>query len=62
MSNMSYCRFQNTLQDLNEAYNYLDRSDEDLGPEEARARNRLVKLCTDISEQFDSEHVLDGEA
>ena len=58
MTNMSYCRFQNTLKDLTEAYDYLDRSEKDLGPEEATARDKLVKLCTDISETFDAEHVL----
>ena len=43
MSNMSYCRFQNTVNDLDDcADNMSDRAD--LSDEEARARKRLIKI------------------
>ncbi len=56
MSNMSYCRFQNTLSDLRdcqEALNEgcLDRDDE-LSTEEREAALKLIKRCTKISEDF----------
>lgn len=52
MSNMSYCRFQNTLTDLREcesvledAYNF---SDIDLSQDEMRALKRLIPVCQSI--------------
>jgi hypothetical protein len=42
---MSYCRFQNTLPDLRDCY---ENWDEELSPEEEKARARLLKLCKDI--------------
>lgn len=47
MSNMSYCRFHNTLQDLKDCYEHMD--DEDLSEEEKKARDKLIKLCGDIN-------------
>ena len=46
MSNMSYCRFQNTLEDLRDCSDYLDEFD--LSEEEAKARKRLIKVCQSI--------------
>jgi hypothetical protein len=46
MSNMSYCRFENTLQDLRDCY---ESWDEKLTSEtEIKAKARLLKLCQDI--------------
>jgi hypothetical protein len=45
MSNMSYCRFQNTLSDLRDCAENLQ---DNLSPEETDARLRLVKLCIEI--------------
>lgn len=45
MGNMSYCRFQNTLGDLQDCY---DSMGEELSAEEERARKRLIKLCGNI--------------
>jgi hypothetical protein len=45
MSNMSYCRFQNTLSDLRECYDNLH---DVLGDDEARARQKLLRVCFDI--------------
>ena len=55
MSNMSYCRFQNTLQDLRDCYESMD--DKDLSDEEKRARRSLLKLCAKIADDY----VVDGE-
>jgi hypothetical protein len=46
MANMSYCRFQNTVQDLQDCYDHLD--DDDLSEAEQEARKRLLKLCQQI--------------
>ena len=56
MANMSYCRFQNTLQDLLDCYRHMDDDDE-LSAKEKAARFRLLKLC----EQIASDYVVDGE-
>ena len=49
MGNMSYCRFQNTLQDLRDCYDHLD---DDLGSEEEKkARDSLSKLCRRIAQE-----------
>ncbi len=46
MGNMGYCRFENTLGDLEDCYDHIN--DTDLGPEESRARKRLIDVCIDI--------------
>ena len=51
MGNMSYCRFQNTAQDLSEC---VDSLDDDLSKEEQRARKQLVRLCREIVEWADA--------
>ena len=51
MSNMSYCRFQNTLRDLEdcvEAMYDIDGNFEELSPEEARAAKALLDLCNNL--------------
>ena len=50
MANMSYVRFSNTLADLRDCYNNMD--DDDLSDEEAKARERLIKLCAKIAEEY----------
>ena len=45
MSNMSYCRFENTLRDLRDCYENMG---EVLSGSEARARQRLVEVCENI--------------
>ena len=49
MSNMSYCRFENTLQDLEDCYEHM--SDEPLSDSEASYKTRMIKLCKDIAEE-----------
>ncbi len=48
--NMSYCRFQNTLQDLTDCYENIH--DADLSENETKARKRLIEICIQISEEF----------
>lgn len=45
--NMSYCRFENTVGDLEDCYDHLN--DEGLSEHEAKARTRLINLCRDIA-------------
>jgi hypothetical protein len=49
MANMSYCRFQNTLNDLQDCEDHLGDEIED--STEKRARERLIQLCQDIVEK-----------
>lgn len=47
MSNMSYCRFQNTVIDLEDCAANIDETLE--SEDEKRARKRLIKLCKQIA-------------
>jgi hypothetical protein len=61
MANMSYCRFQNTLLDLQDCeeriidFNSLEDAKEELSADEFRALIRLLKLCKNIAE--DNEYL-----
>lgn len=55
MSNMSYCRFRNTIEDLRDCYQHIDETD--LSIEEARARKQLIKLCKEIAEECEDEEM-----
>jgi len=45
MGNMSYCRFQNTLNDLRDCSEHMD---DELDGDELKARVKLLDLCRDI--------------
>jgi len=51
MANMSYCRFQNTLSDLQDCYAHMDE-EEELSNDEKDARKWLIELCVDIANEF----------
>jgi len=51
MSNMSYCRFQNTLEDLKDCKEHINDT-RDMSDDEKRARNRLVNVCRMIVEDY----------
>ena len=51
MSNMSYCRFQNTLHDLDDCLDHLE--DDNLSREEKRAKTQLISRCREILELLD---------
>ena len=61
---MSYCRFENTVKDLEECIDALNDADWDIeemvenasSKYEARAIRRFVSLCKEVAEAFD-----DGE-
>ena len=46
MSNMAYCRFRNTLEDLRDCAEHLE---DELPDEESAARDRLIKICAEIA-------------
>jgi len=54
MSNMSYCRFRNTVADLEDCQEALETEDEfeDMDEDEKAAMKRLVRLCGEIYEEF----------
>lgn len=45
---MSYCRFQNTLEDLRDCEEHM--GDRELSEEEACARKRMIEMCKDIAD------------
>lgn len=49
MSNMSYCRFSNTLENLLDCYENMDS---DLSDAEKVARFKLLKLCDQIADEY----------
>lgn len=60
MSNMSYCRFQNTVQDFQDCLDNI--YEDDLSKDERRARIRLIKLAYEMVQDFlDNEGQLDME-
>lgn len=59
MANMSYCRFQNTLEDLRDCAQHV--TDIDLDEDEHRARKRLVALCQEIVEEYEAADMEEDE-
>jgi len=53
MSNMSYCRFQNTYKDLEDCYENWDNNLDEDEVEEKEAKKKLLKLCKDIVEDYE---------
>ena len=51
MANMSYCRFENTLRDLQDCYANMDN--DDLSKSEFYMRRRMVELCMSIANEYD---------
>ena len=59
---MSYCRFENTLKDLRDCYKDMSETDfYELSETEQKARNKLIALCKDISEQYEEEEIIDED-
>ncbi len=52
MSNMSYCRFENTLRDLRDCYDALHDGEKPSSEGERRALNRLLETCSDMVADF----------
>jgi hypothetical protein len=49
MSNMSYCRFENTAKDLEDCYDHLE---DKLSESEEKAKQRLLELCLLIVQDY----------
>jgi len=54
MANMSYCRFENTVSDLQDCYDNMDLNG-DASEHEQRARTRLLLLCKSIVDDYEGE-------
>ena len=54
MSNMSYCRFENTANDLDDCFEHWD-DDEELTEEEKRGKEKILDLCRDIVDSYGDE-------
>lgn len=50
--NMSYCRFENTLNDLKDCYENMDNVSSDT---EKKKRKQLIELCIDIALDYCDE-------
>ena len=62
MANMSYCRFHNTLSDLNDCESALDsfiNNDENTisSKEERSKAKKLIELCVYIAENYTVEDI-----
>ena len=53
--NMSYCRFQNTVIDLDDCYENM--MNENLSEEEEKARERLIDLCEQIADEYGERRI-----
>ena len=52
MSNMSYCRFINTFEDLKDCEEHLDDDMDDKPDREIKARQKLIELCKRIAGNY----------
>lgn len=53
MGNMSYCRFENTYEDLVECYETLqEKYLDELSETERKYAEKLIKLCENIVDDF----------
>lgn len=50
MSNMSYCRWENTYKDLEECYENIENNDEE--GTEKKYREKLIALCCMIASEY----------
>ena len=55
MPNMSYCRFENTLSDLQDCYDALGEMgdyEKELSESEAEAATGMIRLCRRIADDY----------
>ncbi len=56
MGNMSYCRFENTYEDLVDCCEALQESElDELSETERKYAEKLIKLCKKIADNFGEE-------
>ena len=53
MSNMSYCRFENTANDLSDCDEHME--DANLSDREKQERLRLIRICCRIASDYEHE-------
>jgi len=53
MANMGYCRFENTLSDLEDCYEHMD--DDNLSELETKKRRMLIETCRNIAADYEHE-------
>ena len=56
MANMSYCRWENTLRDLQDCFDALqsgEAKDSDLSSYELSAKKQLIQLCQDMLDEVE---------
>ena len=53
MANMGYCRFENTLGDLQDCQEHI--GDYDLSETEMSAREEMIRICVEIALDFGQE-------
>lgn len=56
MANMSYCRFNNTLRDLEDCREALENQNISSLAEKRKAK-RLLKVCREIADNFDEDYI-----
>lgn len=54
MSNMSYCRFENTFNDLQDCYENME---EPCSENEENYKKRLIELCKLITSEFVGDEI-----
>lgn len=55
---MSYCRFRNTLKDLEDCEEHIT---DKLDGEEFRARARLIDICNNISSEYGEREFIEDK-
>jgi len=53
MTNMSYCRFENTVHDMWDCQDHL--WDKELSEDEERYRKHFIKACREVAAEFPEE-------
>ena len=67
MSNMSYCRFENTYKDLQDCYDALSEAgsieevEKNANEYEKKYIRKMVELCKDIASEFSDDDEDDDE-
>lgn len=55
MTSMSYCRFQNAVEDIHECIDHLSDDTDEMSEEELKARQKFIKLCRFVAEHWEDE-------
>lgn len=53
MPNMSYCRFQNTVRDLDDCYDHMR---DELSEDEEAAKKELIATCSQIHLDYGNDN------